>query len=420
MRIVALNQPRPRVVVTGLGLVTGLGHDVESTWIAIRQARSGLIHIDREGGIGSPARIALDGSDRDGPSPSIRTLENDPEPCVTILDRVAREALAMARLDPAVLAGSDRTAILIGQSKGRVRSLTRAVATIAKGGLGEPNDWRDGWPDSGSAQIRSMVRATGPIGSPVAACATGLVAVLQGANLIEWGEADRAIVGAVDASLEPLLLAAFRNMKVLARHDEPCRAVRPWDARRNGFAVGEGGAVFVLERTESAEARGVRPIAEIAGGALGSDGYHVTDQDPDPSNLAGLIVRALERSRVDRAEIDHVNVHGTATRSNDPLECRSLRLAFGSHADQLSCSANKSQIGHLLGAAGAAELAITCLAIRDQFVPPTLNLDDPDPACDLDGTPCVGRVRPIGAALKIALGFGGHLAVAVLRRPGNR
>jgi 3-oxoacyl-[acyl-carrier-protein] synthase II len=228
-------------------------------------------------------------------------------------------------------------------------------------------------------------------------------------------------VGAGDASLDPMVLGAFRRMGVLARvdvraGDDPGRAMRPWDRGRSGFLVGEGAAVLILERDDHAQARGVNPYAELAGGALGADAFHLTDLNPDPSGLAFVIGRALANAGVGAGEIDHVNVHGTATRTNDPLECRALRLALGPQADRVACSASKSQIGHLLGAAGAAELAITCLAIRHGFVPPTLNLDDPDPACDLDGTPQVGRPRAIGAALKLSIGFGGHLAVTVLKR----
>lgn len=394
MPIGGISRP-PKVVVTGLGLASGLGTDARSTWEAIQQGRSCLVRLPGSGLIGGPA-----------------ANPDDPEPCSTILASALIEALATARVDRRSLQGSERVAILIGQSKGRVRTLTQSFQ-----GRSPAEDWPLGWPDSGSIQVQAILGSIGPLFSPVAACATGLVAVLQGVNLIQWGEADLAIAGAVDASLEPLLLAAFRNMKVLARHEDPARAVRPWDSRRNGFAVGEGGAVFVLERADRAEARGVRPIAEVAGGALGGDGHHITDQDPDPANLAGLIERALDRAGVAPSEIDHVNVHGTATRSNDPLECRAIRRALGRFADRVSCSASKAQIGHLLGAAGAAELAVACLAIRDQFAPPTINLDDPDPACDLDGTPHVGKPRDIRAALKISLGFGGHLAVAVLKRP---
>jgi 3-oxoacyl-(acyl-carrier-protein) synthase len=196
-----------------------------------------------------------------------------------------------------------------------------------------------------------------------------------------------------------------------------CRAIRPWGRDRSGFLVGEGAALLVLEREETARAREISPYAEFAGGAIGSDAYHLTDLNPDPTNLAGVIRRALDSAGARPEEVDHINVHGTATRSNDPLECRAIRQALGAHADRVSCSANKAQIGHLLGAAGAVELAFTALAIRDRFVPPTLNLHDPDPVCDLDGTPHVGRPRDIRVALKISIGFGGHLAVAVLRRP---
>jgi 3-oxoacyl-[acyl-carrier-protein] synthase II len=202
----------------------------------------------------------------------------------------------------------------------------------------------------------------------------------------------------------------------VGRGDDPGRVVRPWDRGRSGFLVGEGAAVLVLERADHARARGIVPYAELAGGASGADAYHMTDLDPDPSGLATLIGRALANSRVAAGEVDHVNVHGTATRINDPLECRALRMALGPRADHVACSANKGQIGHLLGAAGAAELAITCLSVRDGFVPPTLNLTDPDPACDLDGTPRMGKARPIAAALKVSIGFGGHLAAAVVRR----
>ena len=254
--------------------------------------------------------------------------------------------------------------------------------------------------------------------SPVAACATGLVAAIQGSEMIARGDCEAAVVGAVDASLSPFLLGAFRSMRALASVEEgedASRVIRPWDRSRKGFLVGEGGALLVLEEAHRAEARGAKAYAELAGGALGSDAHHVTNLNPDPAGLAHLIERALAGAGVEKPSIDHINVHGTATRSNDPLECRAIRRVFGVLADGISCSANKPQIGHLLGAAGAVELAITCLAIRDGFVPPTLNLEDPDPECDLDATPGVGQSREISAAIKLSLGFGGHLAAAILR-----
>jgi 3-oxoacyl-[acyl-carrier-protein] synthase II len=401
------------VVVTGIGLITGLGHDRVATWAAMRAGRCAIRPLD----------LTEFGPDRTFlgcPAPGVLTAPRVVEPALALLTVLVQQAAHDARIrredrDPA------RTATLIGLSKGGIRSLAR-LHGLVRAAEDDPARivqlWSRCWPNAGAVTVARLMDARGPCLAPVAACATGLVAVLQGADLIRRGVCDVAFAGSADASLEPILLAAFRRMKVLAHPaGDPSSAVRPWDRGRSGFVVGEGGAILVLERADGARARGVLPYAEVAGGALGSDAHHETNLNPDPAGLAGLIRRALDDAGVAPEEIDHVNVHGTATRQNDPLECRALRLALGPHADRVACSANKSQIGHLLGAAGSAELAVTCLAIRDAFVPPTLNLHDPDPECDLDGTPLVGRARPIRAALKLSIGFGGHLAAAVLRRP---
>ncbi len=347
------------------------------------------------------------------------SMAEDADPALEFLIRAADEAMLDAQvagsgLDP------DRAASLIGLSKGGVRSLTLGLEMLRSGrsdGEALARLWANSWPGSGAALVAGRYGFRGPCVAPVAACATGLVAALQAAELIRRGACDLALAGGADASLEPILLAAFRRMKALARVEgDPTRAVRPWDRDRSGFLVGEGGAVLVLERLEHARARGVIPYAELAGGALGSDAFHETALNPDPAGLGRVIARALDDAGLRPADLDAVNVHGTATTSNDPLECQTLRLALGAEADRLACSANKAQIGHLLGAAGSAELAIAALSVRDGFAPPTLNLDAPDLACDLDGTPHVGRSRPIRALLKLSIGFGGHLAAAVLRR----
>jgi 3-oxoacyl-[acyl-carrier-protein] synthase II len=405
---------RPRVVVTGIGLLSALGAGREATWRGVRLGRAVFTPFELGDDVSVPvARVPLD-----PPAPP------GVEPCLHLAGLAAREALGDAgcldagrrRLREAV--DPNRVAVLVGLSKGGLSSLRSvARASAARDHATESPAWPSSWPSAAAAHLAAWLGLGGPCAAPIAACATGLVAVLQASALIRRGACDVALAGAVDSTLDPLMLAAFRRMGVLARDEGEGRAaVRPWDRRRTGFLVGEGGAILVLERSDHARARGVQPYVELAGGALGSDAHHITDLNPDPSTLARLIGIALESSGVAPAEIDHVNVHGTATRTNDPLECRAIRRALGAHADRVACSANKAQIGHLLGAAGAAELAITCLAIRDGFVPPTLNLDEPDPACDLDGTPGVGRARSIGAALKLSLGFGGHLAAAVLRR----
>jgi 3-oxoacyl-[acyl-carrier-protein] synthase II len=406
------------VVVTGIGLITGLGARA-STWTRIKEGHQSFQELDLPA---VPGTAPYAGS----PAGDVR------RPATEILSQAACDACNDAGIAVGTSAAvrrvfdPDRAGVVLGMSKGdlgRLATIHEAFVRAAPEARSALTAWPTTWPDAVARWAASTWDFRGPCLAPVAACATGLIAALRGADLIHCGRCDLVLAGAGDASLDPLVLGAFRRMGILARvngvaSDDPGHAVRPWDKRRSGFLVGAGAAVLVLERDDHARARGATAYAELAGGACGADAYHLTDVNPDPSGLAHVIGRALSNAGAAAEEIDHVNVHGTATRSNDPLECRAIRRALGPHAEHVACSANKSQIGHLLGAAGAAELAITCLAVHDGFVPPTLNLTDPDPACDLDGTPLVGRPRAIAAALKLSIGFGGHLAAAVVKRLG--
>ena len=394
-----------RVIVTGIGLITGLGGTTESTWSALREGKRAV-----------RAMTLSDGSTSFG-CPSSIDFDSNVEPALILLEKAADQALSHANLDPTTL-DLDRVGVLAGLSKGGLRNLSRVHHAILRNEDPQGEDWLNSRPSSGASSLARRIGSRGPSLAPIAACATGLIAVAQGADLIRRDVVDVVLAGASDASLEPLVLAAFQKMKVLARVDlaDPSSAIRPWDRARSGFLVGEGAAVLVLENLEHARRRGVAPIVEIAGGALGADAFHETALNPDPRGLAGVIGRALDWSHIKADELDYVNVHGTATRSNDPLECQALRLALGTNANRIVCSANKAQIGHLLGAAGAAELAITCLAIRDSFAPPTLNLLDQDPECDLVAVPFGGRSMQIRAALKLSIGFGGHFAALCLQR----
>ena len=408
--------PEVRVVVSGIGLLTGLGPTRETTWNAMKQGRCAVRPLPIPVGDGSPPFWGC---------PSPVEVSADREPVLDLLDRVVDEAIADARIlesrpDP------ERLGVLIGSSKGGIRSLSRLHGLVRDRNASQHEiaaAWLSSSPGAGASRIAARLDARGPCVAPVAACATGLVAVLQGADLIRRGVCDVVLAGSVDAALEPILLRAFRTMRVLAPSlGQPHEAIRPWDRQRRGFLVGEGGAVLVLEREDRARRRGIAPYAEIAGGAIGADAHHETALNPDPAGLAHVLTSSMQNAKMSSRQIDFINLHGTATPTNDVLECRSIRLAFGPWADGISCSASKGQIGHLLGAAGSAELALTCLAMRDGFVPPTVNLTDPDPSCDLDATPLVGRVRTIDAALKLSIGFGGHLVAAVLHRfgPGFR
>jgi 3-oxoacyl-[acyl-carrier-protein] synthase II len=272
---------------------------------------------------------------------------------------------------------------------------------------------------SASAEfIANAFGLTGPLLTPSAACATGLLSIIRGAELIRDGACDIVIAGSADSSLHPAYLAAYRRMGVLARDDDdPGQSCRPFDARRNGFAVGEGIAALVLEDIDHARNRGATILAEILGAGLTSDNDSLVDVDPSGQSLARALSDALTRSGVSPREIDAASMHGTGTRLNDVCETNALKRACGEHAHRISCFSLKGAIGHLMGAAGSVETATLIQAIQHGIVPPTVNLEEADPECDLDYTPGQARARPIKLAVKLSLGFGGTCAALVIRRP---
>jgi 3-oxoacyl-(acyl-carrier-protein) synthase len=248
-----------------------------------------------------------------------------------------------------------------------------------------------------------------------AACASGLIEVLSAVRTIEDDQCDIALAGSAEA-FDPLFAAGFQAMRVLAHHDDPTQASRPFDSRRSGFVMGEGAAIFVIERLSHALERGARIYAEIAAGKMHTDAHHITGMDSDSETLAHLIGDTLRKARIGPADLGYINAHGTGTQQNDVVETRGIRRALGRAADRVCVSSTKSMLGHLVNAAGSVELAITALAMRDRFAPPTANLTDPDPECDLDCIPIVGRQTTFEHALKLSVAFGGHMAAAVLRR----
>jgi 3-oxoacyl-(acyl-carrier-protein) synthase len=224
-----------------------------------------------------------------------------------------------------------------------------------------------------------------------------------------------ALAGSAEA-IDALFAAGFQQMRVLAEAEDPRQACRPFDRGRKGFVMGEGAAMFVLERLRDAQARGARIYAEIAAGKTLADAHHMTGLDMESESLTQLIRETLRRARISPSELGYVSAHGTGTLQNDRMETLGIRRALGHHADQVCVSSLKSMLGHLVNASGSVELALTALALRDGFVPPTLNLTDPDPECDLDCLPLVGQSRQVQTAIKISLAFGGHLAAVALRR----
>lgn len=394
------------VVVTGVGLVTPFGAGRELSWSAICQGQSSvrwLVADDLGGALPRGMRWA----GAIAPSDSHSTSS---EPVVSLALTAAREAMSHARISVSSLC-SDRGGCVIGTSKLGLRSFARAMQQ-ADDVLPELL-----WPNAAALAVAAECRLSGPVLCPVAACATGLVSLIRGADLIRSGECDVVLAGSSDASLVPIVLGSFQRLGVLARGFEDAgSACRPFDALRSGFVIGEGAAVLVLENREHALARGASVIAEFVTSGMASDPSGLTQVDPEGTSLARLIQNVLKCANVAPTEIDAINLHGTATRANDVAESRAIRLAFGSAANRLVCSSQKGAIGHLLGAAGSVESAMAVLSLRDQIVPPTINLRTPDAQCDLDYAANVSRPTPLRHVLKVSLGFGGHLAVGLFRK----
>ena len=391
-----------QVVVTGIGLVTPFGAGRELSWSAILAGRSAVSWFEADEHSSTRALLWVGAA---APAELLASAE----PVVTMAVTAAREALIHAGLSDI----SERGGCVIGTSKLGLRSFARAVMGHVSN---VPHDF---WPNTAACAVSCEWDLQGPALCPVAACATGLVSLIRGADLIRSSECDVVLAGSSDASLVPIVLGSFQRLGVLARgFEEPATACRPFDAERSGFVIGEGAAVLVLEDREHAVARGANILAEFVAGGMASDPSGMTQIDPDGTSLAWLIRDVLRRANVSPAEIDAINLHGTATRANDLAETRAVRAAFGTAADRLACSSQKGAIGHLLGAAGSVESAFAVLSLRDQLVPPTINLRTPDPQCDLDYVANESRPMRLRNVLKLSLGFGGHVAVGLFRRSG--
>lgn len=393
-------------VITGIGLIASVGMDRESVWRAVCEGRSGvrsltgILAIPDHTMIGAPVDI-------------------EPEypgqlKVYTLSHRAAREALEDAAVDWSTI-DRDRFGCAISGQFGHPGWLLERVNL---GHLIGPDEvhWSQQWlPNTGCAQIANRYGLYGPRLSHSTACASGLVEVLAAVRAIQDDQCDIALAGSAEG-IAPLFAAGFQAMRVLANHEDPTQASRPFDRQRTGFVMGEGAAMFVVERLSHALERGARIYAEIAGGKLMSAAHHVTSVDAESDALARVISATLHEARMRPDDVEYVNAHGTGTQQNDVAETRGIRQAFGPVADRILVSSTKSMLGHLVNAAGSVELAITALAMRDGFVPPTVNLTDPDPECDLDCIPLVGRRREFENALKLSVAFGGHLAAIALRR----
>jgi 3-oxoacyl-[acyl-carrier-protein] synthase II len=406
---------RRRVVITGMGAVTPCGLTVDETWRSVREGRSGVSRVE---GFEGTVRIAGQVKEFDPEQYMDRRAVRKTDRFAQFAVAAATQAIADSAIDISV--DAHRIGCSVGTGIGGLKTQEVAHAKLFEAG---PDRLSPFWvtaliPNMGAAEISMAFGTRGPLTTECTACAASAMSLGNATLYIRIGMADAMIAGGVEAPVVPLGLGGFGTMRALSRRNfDPEGASRPFDAGRDGFILSEGGAVVVLEELEHARARGARIYAEVLGYGMSSDAHHVTEPDPAGANPARAMNLALEDAGLTPEQIGYVNAHGTSTPAGDSAETRALKLALGEeHAYRVPISSTKSETGHLLGAAGALEAIITTLAMRDGYLPPTINQTDPDPDCDLDYIPNVGRDADVEYALTNSFGFGGHNAVLVLGR----
>jgi 3-oxoacyl-[acyl-carrier-protein] synthase II len=413
--------PARRVVVTGMGALTALGPDVATTWEGLVAGRSGVRTIQSFDPSRVDSKIAAEVRDFDPGDVVDRKDARRMDRYILFGLVVAREAMRQAGL-PERLEGSlaERTGVYLGSGLGGVHTLFDNVLTMADRGPDRISPFfvPMGISNVGSGQIAITFGPLGPNFAIVSACATGAHAIGEAWETIRRGDADLMLAGGVEAAIHEAVIGGFDSMKALStRNDDPAAASRPFDAKRDGFVMGEGGGMLVLETAESADARGAEPLAELIGYGATADAAHITLPAPGGAGAVRAARRAIEKAGVGVDEIDHVNAHATSTPEGDRAELQGLRTLLGGHAARVPVTANKSMLGHTLGAAGAIESMATIQSIRTGLVPPTINLDDPDEeGLGLDLAAKALERRDIRVALNNSFGFGGQNATLVFRR----
>ena len=407
-----------RVVVTGIGCVTPIGTGADGLWEGLRARRSAVRAITRFDPTPFRSRVAAE-------IPDFRPADHLDAKRARRYDRFSQLAVASARLalDAAGLdlgrEDRDRVGVMMGSALGGVAFAEEQVGVYAREGLHavDPALALTVFGGASSCNVAIEFGAAGPNVTNAMSCASGTVAVGDAFHAIRDGRADVMLAGGAEAPLAPLCFGAFAIIRAMsARNDDPATASRPFDAERDGFVMGEGAAVLVLEDRARALARGAPILAEVLGAAVTNDAFHMTAPRPDGTRAARCISLALADAGIAPTEVDYVNAHGSSTPLNDRTETLALHHAFGAHAARLAVSGTKGYYGHPLGASGAIEAAITALVLARGWMPPTLNLVSPDPACDLDYLPGGGDGRRCEVAVSNSFGFGGINAALVLRR----
>ena len=409
---------RNRVVITGIGLVTPVGIGVEESWASICAGKSGIGPITRFDASAYKTKIAGEVKGFDSRDFMAKKDANRTQPYIAYAVAAAKMALDDARLS---LNGSnrDRIGVAMGCGLGGLSLLEKEAQKLDR--IGPKRISPFFIPtiigNMAAGMISIQTGARGPNLSMATACAAGSHAVGDAFKIVQNGVADAMLAGGVEAVISPCCIAGFNAMKALSiRNDQPEKASRPFDRDRDGFVVGEGSGVLLIETLEKALARGAEIYAEILGYGMSGDAFHMASPSPEGEGAARCIQSALDDAGVACDQIDYINAHGTSTTLNDIYETRAIQSVFGDHATRLMVSSTKSMIGHLLGGAGGVEAAFTALAIHTGIIPPTINLDNPDNGCDLDYVPNIARKKKITAAMTNSFGFGGTNAVIVMKK----
>jgi 3-oxoacyl-[acyl-carrier-protein] synthase II len=407
-----------RVVVTGVGLVNPLGIGIDAVWAKVCEGVSGVGPITKFDTTDFETRIAAEVK-------GFRSEDFLAPKDIKKMDIFIHYALAATRIamDDAGLEVSenntDRVGVIIGTGLGGLSTIEKYHKILLERGPQRISPFFIPMliANEASGQVAIEYGVKGPNLCIVTACATGNHSIGEACRAIQHGDADAIIAGGVEATITPLAVGGFNAMKALStRNAEPERASRPFDRDRDGFVMGEGGAVTILEELEHARKRGAKIYAELVGYGYTGDAYHLAAPDPDGDGAARCMQMALRDAKLSSTEVDYINAHGTSTELNDITETVAVKRVFGDHARKLPISSTKSVTGHLLGAAGSTEAVFSVLAIRDKIIPPTMNYENPDPRCDLDYVPNVAREAEVKVVLSNAFGFGGTNAALIFKR----
>ncbi len=410
--------PERRVVITGMGVISSIGLNKDEFWSSLVAGRSGIVEIDRFDTVNFPAKIAAQVK-------GFNAADYISRKDARRMDLFVQYACAAARLatEDAALPISDadrhRTGVWVGSGIGGMDTFESQHHAFIKKGVGGISPFFIPMmiPNMAAGQVSIMLGARGPNGCTVTACASGSNSIGEAFQLIRSDKADVMITGGAEASITPLAVGGFCAMKALSTaNDDPPRACKPFDINRDGFVMGEGSGILVLEEMQHALSRGAKIYAEVIGYGSSGDACHMVQPDPDGKGAALAFRSAIAQAGIKPEDIDYMNAHGTGTNLNDQIETAVVKEVFASHSQKLLISSTKAAHGHMLGAAGAVELIAAVMALVKNTAPPTINLRDPDPLCDLDYVPDQPREQELRIAISDSLGFGGHNAALVIRK----